>query len=46
MAYSFARVGATLCMKVEDVYTQSRRLWLRLPKKGGKTHKIAWQGRR
>ena len=46
MVYSFARVGAALGMKVEDVYTQSRRLWLRLHEKGGKTHKIAWQGRR
>ena len=38
--YSFARVGAALAMKVEDVYTQSRRLWLRLHEKGGKAHKM------
>jgi site-specific recombinase XerC len=40
MVYSFARVGAALSMKVEDVYTQSRRLWLRLHEKGGKEHKM------
>jgi integrase/recombinase XerC len=40
MAYSFARVGAALSMKVEDVFTQSRRLWLRLHEKGGKEHKM------
>src|SRR5215471_13484456 len=36
--YSFARVGAALGMKVEDVYTQNRRLWVRLREKGGKAH--------
>lgn len=40
MVYSFARVGAALSMKVEDVYTQGRRLWLRLHEKGGKEHKM------
>src|SRR6202049_1295351 len=40
MVYSFARVGAALSMKVEDVYTQSRRLWVRLHEKGGKEHKM------
>jgi integrase len=40
MVYSFARVGAALGMKVEDVYTQSRQLWLRLHEKGGKAHKM------
>lgn len=30
MVYSFARIGAALGMKVEDVYTQNRRLWMRL----------------
>jgi integrase len=34
MVYSFARVGAALGMKVEDVFTQNRRLWLRLREKG------------
>lgn len=38
MVYSFARVGAALSMKVEDVYTQGRRLWVRLHEKGGKRH--------
>ena len=36
--YSFARIGAVLGMKVEDVYTQQRRLWVRLREKGGKAH--------
>jgi site-specific recombinase XerD len=38
MVYSFARVGAALGMKVEDAYTQNRRLWVRLREKGGKRH--------
>ena len=38
MVYSFARIGAALSMKVEDVYTQNRRLWVRLYEKGGKRH--------
>lgn len=38
MVFSFARIGATLAMKVEDVFTQNRRLWLRLREKGGKQH--------
>jgi integrase len=38
MVYSFARVGAALGMKIEDVYTQNRRLWVRLREKGGKAH--------
>lgn len=38
MVYSFARIGAALGMKVEDVYTQGRRLWVRLREKGGKAH--------
>ncbi len=40
MVYSFARVGAALSMKIEDIYTRSRRLWLRLHEKGGKEHKM------
>jgi integrase len=36
--YSFARIGAALGMTVEDVYTQNRRLWVRLREKGGKRH--------
>jgi len=38
MVFSFARVGAALAMRVEDVYTQHRRLWVRLHEKGGKQH--------
>jgi integrase len=38
MVYSFARIGAELGMAVEDVYTQNRRLWVRLREKGGKRH--------
>ena len=38
MVYSFARIGAALGMRVEDVYTQNRRLWVHLREKGGKAH--------
>ena len=38
MVYSFARIGAAIGMRVEDVYPQNRRLWLRLHEKGGKQH--------
>ena len=38
MVYSFARIGAALGMRVGDVYTQNRRLWVRLAEKGGKQH--------
>jgi site-specific recombinase XerD len=38
MVYSFARIGAALGMRVEDVFTQNRRLWVRLNEKGGKQH--------
>jgi site-specific recombinase XerD len=40
MVYSFARVGAALAMKVEDVFTQNRHLWVRLHEKGGKHHEM------
>jgi integrase/recombinase XerC len=40
MVYSFARIGAALAMKVDDVYVQNRRLWVRLHEKGGKRHEI------
>ena len=43
MVYSFARVGAALAMKVEDVFTQNRRLWVRLREKGGKAHACQWR---
>jgi integrase len=36
MVFSFARVGAALAMRVDDVYVQHRRLWVRLREKGGK----------
>ncbi|MFS0851488.1 tyrosine-type recombinase/integrase [Novosphingobium panipatense] len=38
MVYSFARIGAALAMKREDVFVQGRRLWVRLQEKGGKRH--------
>jgi site-specific recombinase XerD len=40
MVYSFARIGAALGMKVEDIFTQRRRLWVRLREKGGKYHEM------
>ena len=40
MVFSFARVGAALGMRVEDVYVQQRRLWVRLREKGGKRHEM------
>lgn len=40
MVYSFARIGAVLTMKVEDVFTQNRRLWVRLHEKGGMRHEM------
>jgi integrase/recombinase XerC len=36
MVYPFARIGAAPGMTVEDVYTQNRRLCVRLREKGGK----------
>ncbi len=38
MVYSFARIGAAIGMRVEDMYTQNRRLWVCLHEKGGKQH--------
>ncbi|GGE89043.1 tyrosine-type recombinase/integrase [Niveispirillum cyanobacteriorum] len=40
MVYGFARVGAAVGMRVEDVYVQNRRLWVRLNEKGGKAHAL------
>ncbi len=40
MVYSFARIGAALAMRVQDVYVQNRRLWVRLHEKGGKRHEM------
>lgn len=40
MVYTFARVGAAVKMRVEDVYIQGRRTWVRLHEKGGKRHEM------
>jgi len=41
MTYTFARVGAAAeKMRIEDVYTQGRRTWVRLHEKGGKRHEM------
>jgi len=40
MVFSFARIGAALAMRVEDVYVQNKRLWVRLREKGGKRHEM------
>lgn len=40
IVYSFARIGAALGMRVEDVFVQNRRLWVRLHEKGGKRHEM------
>ena len=40
MVFSFARIGAALGMRVEDLYIQQRRLWVRLHEKGGKVHEM------
>jgi integrase/recombinase XerD len=41
MAYTFARIGAAVAMKVEDYFVQGRRSWVRLYEKGGKQHEVA-----
>ena len=38
MAFSFARVGAALGMRVEDYYREGGQGWFRLHEKGGKLH--------
>lgn len=40
MTYTFARVGAAVAMKAQDVYIQGRRTWVRLHEKGGKEHEM------
>ena len=40
MTYAFARVGAVLKMRAEDVFIQGRRTWVRLHEKGGKHHEM------
>jgi site-specific recombinase XerC len=40
MVYSFARVSATVGMRIEDYYQNGKRSWLRLHEKGGKFHEV------
>ncbi|MDH4392072.1 MAG: tyrosine-type recombinase/integrase [Aquabacterium sp.] len=40
MLCTFARVGAAVQMRVEDVYVQQRRTWVRLHEKGGQLHRM------
>jgi integrase len=40
MAYSFARVGAAVAMRVQDFHPVERRWWVRLHEKGGKLHEL------
>lgn len=37
MTYTFARISATLALRVNDYQTRGRRAWLRLLEKGGQT---------
>ena len=39
MVYTFARIGAALKMRVEDVYVETPS-WVRLHEKGGKRHEM------
>jgi site-specific recombinase XerC len=43
MVFSFARIGAALAMRVDDVYVQQRRLWVRLREKSGNAHAMPCQ---
>ena len=40
MTFSFARVGATVGMRVEDYYSQAGHRWFRLHEKGGRLHSV------
>lgn len=40
MTFTFARVGAVLKMRVEDIFIQGRKTWVRLHEKGGKHHEM------
>ena len=40
MVYSFARVSATIRMRVDDYYQNGKRWWFRLHEKGGKLHDV------
>ena len=41
LAYTFARVGAALSMRVEDYYPEGKQWSVRLREKGGKRKQIA-----
>lgn len=43
LLYTFARVGAAVKMRAQDVYTQGRQTWVRLHEKGGKRHEMPCQ---
>lgn len=40
MVFSFARVSATVSLKVEDYYQDGKRWWFRFREKGGKQHQV------
>ncbi len=40
MVFSFARVGATVSLRVEDYYQDGKRWWFRFREKGGKLHQV------
>ena len=40
LVYSFARIGASLAMKVDDYFPEGKRWKLRLHEKGGKEHVV------
>ncbi len=40
MTYTFARIGAALKLRNEDIFWQDGRLWVRLTEKGGRTHAL------
>lgn len=40
MVFSFARVSATVGMRIEDYFPTGKRWWFRLHEKGGKRHEV------
>jgi integrase/recombinase XerC len=40
MVYSFARAGAAVTMKGDDLFQHRKQLWLRLHEKDGKRHEV------
>ena len=40
MCYTFARVSATVSMRVGDYFQNGKRWWFRLYEKGGKRHEV------